>query len=181
LLNIRRTFAVGIALIFGLSVELVPGLFSHVPSVIAPVFSSALSLTTVLVFGLNLLFRIGVAKHRRAELIPDGRGSLYEITQLLLEQGAAWGMRTGVAMHATTPVRLELRFDEFNLEADIHYGGEPIELRSAPPSMEAFGSSAGSAAGIIASYLVYQLADRVSIRSADGHCHVHLHFEPLST
>jgi hypothetical protein len=145
------------------------------------------------VVGLNLLFRIGVAKYRRAELIPDGRGNLYEITQLLLQQGAAWGMRTEVVMHATdaihefmialqqrhvtTPVRLELCFDEFNLEADIHYEGEPIELPSTPPSMEALGSSAGSAAGIVASYLVCQFADRVSIHSADGHCHVHLHFE----
>jgi hypothetical protein len=43
--------------------------------------------------------------------------------------------------------------------------------------MEVLGSSPGSAAGIIASYLVCQFADRVSIRSADGHCHVHLHFE----
>ena len=193
MLDIRRTFAVGIALIFGLSVEMVPGLFSHVPSALAPVFSSALSLTTVLVVGLNLLFRIGVAKYRRAELIPDGRGNLYEISQLLLQQGAAWGMRTEVAMHATdaihefmialqqrdvaTPVRLELCFDEFNLEADIYYEGEPIELPNTPPSMEVFGSSPGSAAGIIASYLVCQFADRVSIRSADGHCHVHLHFE----
>ncbi len=103
LLDIRRTFAVGIALIFGLSVEIV-GLFSHVPSALAPVFSSALSLTTVLVVGLTLLFRIGVAKYRRAELIPDGRGNLYEITQLLLQQGATWGMRTEVVMHATDAI-----------------------------------------------------------------------------
>ena len=79
--------------------------------------------------------------------------------------------------HVAAPVRLQLCFDEFNLEADIHYKGEPIELPNAPPSMEVFGRSPGSAAGIIASYLVCQFADRVSIRSADGQCHVHLHFE----
>jgi NCS2 family nucleobase:cation symporter-2 len=184
---------VGIALIFGLSVEMVPGLYHQVPNALAPLFSSALSLTTVLVVGLNLLFRIGVAKYRTAEFLPNAFGNFEEIRQLLQQQGAVWGMRTEVVVRATdaihefmiavqqrgvkTPVRLELCFDEFNLEADLRYQGEPIELPTAPPSKEVLDSSPGSATVSIAAYLVCQFADQVTVRSERGHCHVHLHFE----
>jgi NCS2 family nucleobase:cation symporter-2 len=193
MLDIRRTFGVGLALIFGLSVQMVPGLYHQAPNALAPVFSSALSLATVLVVGLNLLFRLGVAKHRTAEFVPDGAGNLDEITKLLQEQGAAWGMRTEVVVHATdaihefmiaarqrgviTPVQLKLCFDEFKLDADLTYEGEPIELPAAPPSMDTLDRSPEAATASIAAYLVSRFADRVHIHSADGHCHVHLHFE----
>jgi hypothetical protein len=102
-------------------------------------------------------------------------------------------MRTEVVMHATdavhefmiavqqrgvaTPIRLELCFDELQLEADLHYEGEPIELPSAPPSIEVLDNCSGSPTVSTAAYLVCQFADRVSIRCAGGLCHVHLHFE----
>lgn len=193
MLDVRRTFVVGIALIFGLSVEMVPGLYRQVPNSFSPLFSSALSLATVLAVTLNLLFRLGVAKCRTAHFVPDDTGNLDEITKLLQEQGAAWGMRSEVATRAIeaihefmiavaqrgliTPVLLQLRFDEFNLEADLEYDGESVELPSAPPSTEMLSTSPESATASIAAYLVRRFADGLSIRSTSGHCHVHLHFQ----
>ncbi len=193
MLDVRRTFVVAIALIFGLSVEMVPGLYRHVPNSFSPLFSSALSLATVLAVTLNLLFRLGVAKCRTAHLVPDDTGNLDEITGLLRKQGAAWGMRSEVATRAieaihefmiavarrgvVTPVLVQLRFDEFKLEVDLEYDGEPIELPSAPPSTEMLSSSPESATVSIAAYLVRRFADGLSIRSTPGHCHVHLHFQ----
>ena len=43
MLDARRIFVVGIALIFGLSVDMVPGLYRDVPNQIQPLFSSSLS------------------------------------------------------------------------------------------------------------------------------------------
>jgi xanthine permease XanP len=60
MLDARRTFVVGIPFIFGLSVAMVPGLYAKVPAALAPMFGSSLSLATILVIVLNLLFRIGV-------------------------------------------------------------------------------------------------------------------------
>ncbi len=193
MLDLRRTFVVGLALIFGLSVQIVPGLYRQVPSSLSPLFSSALSLATVLVILLNLLFRLGVAKCRTAQLVPDDTGNLDEISRLVQEQGAAWGMRGEVAARVidaihefmiaagqrgiVTPVRVQLRFDEFKLEADLDYDGEPIEVLSTPPSIEMFSSGSKLATASIAGYLVHRFADRVSIRSTPGHCHVHLYFQ----
>jgi xanthine permease XanP len=193
MLDLRRTFVVGLALIFGLSVQIVPGLYRQVPSSLSPLFSSSLSLATVLVIVLNLLFQLGVAKSRTAQLVPDDTGNFDEITHLVQEQGAAWSMRGEVAARVidaihefmiavgqrgiVTPVRVRLRFDEFKLEADLDYDGEPIELLSAPPSIERFSSGPDSATASIAGYLVHRFADRVSIRSTPGHCHVHLYFQ----
>lgn len=193
MLDARRTFVVGIALIFGLSVEVVPGLYRQVPTSVSPLFSSALSLATILAVILNLLFRLGISKCRTAQLVPDDTGNLDEITQLLQEQGAAWSMRSEVATRAieaihefmiavgqrgiVAPVLVQLRFDEFKLEADLDYDGEPIELPGAPPSIETLSSRPKSATLSIAGYLVRRFSDGLSTRTTPGHCHVHLHFQ----
>src|SRR5215472_11157529 len=70
LLDTRRILVIGIAVIFGLSVEIVPGLYSSVPAWIKPLFSSALSLGTVLVVGLNLLFQLGTSKRQIFDIDP---------------------------------------------------------------------------------------------------------------
>ena len=47
-MDARKTFVVGIALIFGLSLDLVPGLYGGVPAWLRPLFDSSLTLTTVI-------------------------------------------------------------------------------------------------------------------------------------
>jgi hypothetical protein len=134
-----------------------------------------------------------VAKTRTAQLIPDSTGNLDELTQLLHEQDEAWGIRSEVATRAieaihefmiavaqrgiVTPVSIKLRFDEFKLEADLEYDGEPIELPSTPPPIEMLNSSPESAEASIAGYLVHRFADGLSVRITPGHCHVHVHFQ----
>jgi xanthine permease XanP len=57
MLDARRIFVIGIAVVFGLSVEMIPGMYGSVPVWIKPLFSSSLALGTVLVVVLNLLFQ----------------------------------------------------------------------------------------------------------------------------
>jgi len=75
MLDARKTFSVGIPLIFALSVEIVPGLYGGVPTVLQPLFTSMLSLGTVLAVLLNLVFRLGVAKSVTMTLEPELGGS----------------------------------------------------------------------------------------------------------
>jgi len=55
----RKTFVVGIALSFGLSVDILPQMYTQLHPWIKPVFSSSLTLATVLAILLHQLFRIG--------------------------------------------------------------------------------------------------------------------------
>ena len=191
MLDARRIFAVGIALIFGLSVEMVPDLYRTVPAFMKPVFSSSTSVATVLVVLLSLLFRIGLRKQRSLEL-RTGQDHLDEITQFMEHQGAAWGMRQEVVTRATDaayevvnnlsllPLRSEIillrtSWDELRLDLEIEYAGLPIELADSMPALEEMGTQAGVAH--LAGYLIRQYADRVKIREKDGYCRVMLHFD----
>ncbi len=53
----RKTFVVGIALIFGLSLDMVPGLYAGVFGWLQPLFDSSLTLATVIAVLLNQLLR----------------------------------------------------------------------------------------------------------------------------
>jgi xanthine permease XanP len=68
MLDSRRIFAVGIALVFGLSVEIAPELYRGVPELIRPVFASSTALATIIAVALSLLFRIGLAKQGTVQL-----------------------------------------------------------------------------------------------------------------
>jgi NCS2 family nucleobase:cation symporter-2 len=191
MLDARRIFAVGISLIFGLSVEMVPGLYRDVPSVLHPVFSSSTSVATVFVVILSMLFRIGLKKRSSLELRAD-HDSLDEITLFMDEQGSAWGMRKEVVTRATDaayevvnnvrqlPLRADLitlrtEWDELRLDVEIEYAGIPIQLADSMPALEEMGTEAGIAQ--LAGYVIRQYADRVRVREKNGLCRVELHFE----
>ena len=151
MLDARKTFVIGIALVFGLSVEMVPGLYRGVPLIIQPLFASSLSLSTVLVVLLNLLMRIGISRSRTVEMFP-ATDTIESVTRFMEEQGATWGMRREVALNAaeaiyeclvnigqlgvTSPVRVTTRFDELTLNVVLRYQGPEVTLALMPPSAE---------------------------------------------
>lgn len=51
----RKTFVIGLSIIFGLSLDIVPSLYAGVPGWLRPMFESSLTLTTVLAVLLNQL------------------------------------------------------------------------------------------------------------------------------
>jgi xanthine permease XanP len=58
----RKTFVIGIPLIFGLSLDVIPQLYSDVYPWLRPLFESSLTLCTVLAVALNQLLRLGEKK-----------------------------------------------------------------------------------------------------------------------
>ena len=56
-MDIKKTFVIGIAVIFALSSDVMPSVFAGVPYVLQPLFSSSLTLSTVLAVLLNQLLR----------------------------------------------------------------------------------------------------------------------------
>lgn len=191
MLDSRRIFALGIALIFGLSVEIVPDLYRSLPNDLRPIFSSSTSLATVLVVVLSLFFRIGLKKQRVLEL-RVGHDHLDEITHFMDEQGSAWGMRNEVVSRATDasyeavnnigtlPLRSDLivmrtTFDELRLDVELEYDGPPIEIADTMPTLEEMGTDSGSRR--LAGFLIRQYADRVRIRDKNGTCQIKLYFD----
>jgi xanthine permease XanP len=61
-LDMRKTFVIGISLIFGLSVDILPELYRNIHPWLRPLFSSSLTLSTILAIVLTQVFRIGTGK-----------------------------------------------------------------------------------------------------------------------
>jgi xanthine permease XanP len=61
MLDARKTFVVGIAMIVGIGVDVAPEIFHTFPHWLQPVFHSSLSAATLLAILLNLVFRVGIA------------------------------------------------------------------------------------------------------------------------
>jgi xanthine permease XanP len=192
MLDARRIFVVGIALIFGLSVDMVPGLYREVPNLIQPLFSSSLSISTVLVVLLNLLFRIGVTKRQLLELTPGVDGS-QKIFEFMETQGAVWGARRDVIMRATAGLnefvesaadlglvngktQAEVTFDEFNLDLEIRYDGTLMEFPSKRPTEDALLADENAVAGL-SGFLIRQYADRIKAETVNGRCRIQMHFD----
>jgi xanthine permease XanP len=191
MLDARRIFAVGIALIFGLSLEISPDMYRRVPAMLQPVFSSSSSLATMLVVLLSFLFRIGIRKSKSFELMP-GDKSIEVLRGIMDEQGSLWAMRREVVARAeqaiyetmtiitlkapsSVLIDVKLEFDELHFEAEIDYQGEGFEIARRPPAVEDIGSDESVVE--MASYLIGQNADRVKVKSRGNRTRVALHFE----
>jgi xanthine permease XanP len=192
MLDARKTFVVGIALIFGLSVRMVPGLYADVPEVLSSLFSSSLSLATVLVVVLNILLRIGIRTRVALELEPrvDSAEKIFTFMQL---QGGTWGARKEVIDRATYAINefmeaagtldltrgkiaAEVRFDEFNLDVDLRYNGVLMKFpRERPTQVDLLSDETGVAK--LAGFLIRNYVDRIKSDCVDGRSRVQFHFD----
>ena len=57
-LDLRGTYVIGTSLVFGLSVDILPGLYTNIHPWLAPIFSSSLTLSTLTAITLNKVLRI---------------------------------------------------------------------------------------------------------------------------
>jgi NCS2 family nucleobase:cation symporter-2 len=190
MLDSRRIFAVGISLLFGLSVDMAPELYRHAPEVFRPLFSSSTALATILVVSLSLLFRLGIARRVGFEVVPGD--AMEKINSMMEEHGAAWGMRREVVIRAIQAVNetvnsalafnpglerveVSIEFDEFKLGADVEYEGVPIQLAESVPSPESLVTDQGIA--LLSTFMIRQFADRVRIKAHKGACRIELTFD----
>ncbi|WP_331822690.1 solute carrier family 23 protein [Aurantimonas sp. A2-1-M11] len=130
MLDARRTFVIGLAIIGGVGVEIVPDAFAGAPVWAQAFVSSSLAMSTTLAVGLNMILSFGVSTtaRRRVSLLSPLREP---ITRFVEGNGAAWGARGDVIGRAVpalielceevrqssgfTEVDIEMRFDEFHL------------------------------------------------------------------
>lgn len=192
MLDSRRIFAVGVSLIFGLSVEISPDVYRFAPDALKPIFSSSTSLATILLVTLSLLFRLGVSKQRTFVFHP-GTEALDSIHKIMEEQGGIWGMRREVEVRAehaihevlATVMRLNpflrsvdvtLEFNELRLNAAVEYNGAGPVLSDTLPSPEQMATEEGISA--MSGFMIRSYADRVRVKSkGNSWCRIQLSFD----
>jgi hypothetical protein len=199
LLDARRRATVGLSLVAGTAIFMVPDLTAGVPPELRPLLGSGLIVGIVLAIALNQLFRIGLARESCMVLDEDNPGS--QATRFLEEQGAVWGARRDVIARAGNtvtealealsetgvlegPVQLAARFDELTLRLTLDYPGRAIELAAdvKPDArrlvdMDDEDAAFDSAMAAISSAMIRALADRVETRSRPGRGELRLQFE----
>jgi xanthine permease XanP len=192
MLDVRRTFVLGLAIIFGLSADLFPQLYASVHPWIKPIFSSSLALGTVTAIVMNLLMRIGIS-NRSSLVLQPGQHSSEDVFTFMERQGSTWAARREVVMNAAgvlnevlesvttlnlakSPLQVEVKFDELNLDIDITYDGALLPLPHTPPSPEELLQD-DTAIGNLSGFLIRRKVDKVRSSVKDGHCHIHLHFD----
>ncbi len=191
MMNARRIFVIGISLTFGLCVYLIPGAYSGVHPWLKPVFSSALSVTTIMALVLNMIFRIGVAAKVKLELNPAAFSSA-DIFDFMERQGGNWAARPDVIRNAagamnetmetiisnnlsSSNVVMLVGFDEFNLDVDISYPGKPIEFPDRKPSRQEMIED-DDATARLSGYMIRKYVDGLKTEQKGVQTNVKFHF-----
>ncbi|MEO6032194.1 MAG: solute carrier family 23 protein, partial [Burkholderiaceae bacterium] len=192
LLDSRKILVIGLAIVFGLAVEIFPALLAVFPPTLRPSFGNSLVFGTIVGLGLTLLFRIGV-RSTVSMTVPPGQVERNALDRFLDAQGAAWGARRDViecakfnlaqsietlisSGVAAGPLVIEASFDEFNLDLRVSYDGAPLELPEMRPSLEEIVAS-DEGERKLAGFLLRRSADRVSARRAGSRATILFHFD----
>jgi hypothetical protein len=198
MINSRRKFMIGISMVIGSSIILMPELTANVPPDLKPILGSGLSMGVLAAIALNLLFRIGVAQ--QSEITLDGNKSGSRMTEFLEECGADWGARQDIISRASTAVgealeelnrtkliegmaKLKAQFDEYKLILTLTYPGKKIPIEPQKQlDLDALLDEEGDAgldAAIsnISGVLIKNLADKVTSSEVSGNSELKLVFE----
>lgn len=190
-LSERRVFLVGLSILAGLSVALLP-LNAQLPLWAQPLFSTPLTVGASCAILLNLLFRIGIAREA-GETVAQGANAFLTVQSFLERQGGLWGARRDVVAAAIpvaaqalelvqdngiaeSTVELRARFDEAHLDVFLLYEGEVMEAPKERPSPEALLGDAREVAGF-AAYMLTRLSDKVTFGRQGARARITLRFD----
>ncbi len=183
MLDSRKIFTVGISIIMGLSVDMVPQAYTNMHPFLQPIFSSSLSLGAVCVVLLNLIMRIGIRQKASDTIKREDIGST-RVAEFINKQGQIWGGRPEVFRKLTYAVsellekiirinakddfsiELIVRFDEFRVDANLVYEGQKIGF-SRVESIDQMLENAGNIE-MISDYMILRYCDKCSVEEKNG-------------
>lgn len=191
MMDVRKTFVVGLSILIGLS-AMMPGIYTNIPEILRPVFASTLSLATISVIILNFIFRIGIKSVISMEINPK-ENNAEKIFDIMKIQGGVWGARPEIITRVTSALNegveavslmnanleqidVQVSFDEFNINTDISYKGEPLEIAKTRPTDKVL-IEEDQAVAYLASYMLKRYADQVSTYQKGTISHLFIHFD----
>ena len=198
MLNNRRTFTIGLSVVAGTAVMVVPQLVEDAPAWSRSIVESALAVGAIAAIILNAFLRIGI--RQKAQVRLTAAAGTAEATDFLEYHGRNWGARREVIMRAGLAVGealealrqsgtmqgeplLTASFDEFNLVCSLAYRGQALPLGpQAAPDLEAMlaeDDDAGIDAAMrqVSAVLIARLADRVRAAQKGDTAELRLHFD----
>lgn len=182
LMDTRRSAAVGLAVVAGLSVEVVPQLGLWVPEGLRPLMTAG-AIGTLVAIVLNALLRIGI--RRQMSISHAAPAMTSEVVAVFLEQaGGAWGLRADIVsrtVHSLTwcmeaimvadlargKVTLTVGYDEAKVDVRLSYAGCCVTLAERAPTPDELLHD-DAAPGRLAGHMIRRLTDRVTVRERDG-------------
>lgn len=143
-LDNRKIIALGMGLFLGIARMVFPKLFEGFPPLFASVVQSELTLATLIVLSLSIVFRAGVSRNRSIS-IPIDENRFEAISQFLHVAAATWGMRQQPLSRAVaasieflelapdlvspgSPIKVSLFGDDTELKVRISYRGSVLKL-----------------------------------------------------
>jgi len=197
MMNARRTFAVGIALVAGLAVMLLPQTFADGPEWAGPIVASGLAVAALVAVGLNALFRIGAVRHTRASLPLESAAAA--AADLLQAHGRAQGaarqvvgrasLALGQAIEALNDsgrlsgetIGLDIGSDGESLSCLLTYEGAPLHFGGREEQAERWSRVSGEALekalAELPTRLIGGLADSVGSGRKGGSAYLRLTFD----
>lgn len=189
LLDSRKIIVIGFSFAMAMIADTSHDLLLRAPVLLHPILGNALVLGTVSAVLLNLIMRIGV-RQRVTLKLDAGHVNRDTIERFLTEQGGRWGARRDIISRAIFGVvqvievvgdvpegtEIEASFDEFNLDVRVRYKGAPLVIPERKPTpREIIASEEGER--LLAGYLLYQSADRISCKASGTMAEVQLHYD----
>jgi xanthine permease XanP len=191
-LDTRKTFIIGVSLLFGLSHSVYPTYFHNLPHWADLLTSSVLSIATITAILLNLIFRLGNRRTATISVAAD-ESPRQRLEHWVKHQGQQWGVGADTLGQAAAavnealellntsqfnegPVQVTISYDDLDFVADIAYQGAlpqtPPQLQPIPPQ------SAGDllfSQGLVGSWSCL-CPDPVVCSTQGADCHIRLVF-----
>ena len=188
----RRTLVVGMGIMAFIVVSVFPGAFASAPAWAQPLVTSPLVLAMLVALTLNLLFRLGI--RRKVEAVVDPAApDTKEISNFIERNAGVWGARRDVinrvefavqqaveavidACDVKGPIKIEVSYDEFVIDAVVTYAGASLEFPTRPPSTEEMLETEDGHRRL-AGFLIRRYADRMTSTTSGEQTVLRLYFD----
>jgi xanthine/uracil permease len=200
-LDTRGVFIIGISLVCGVGVLLMPGIAAHAPDSLHPIVGSGFIVTGLLAIVLNQIFRLGIRKTQTQAITTAGPAPEIQVTEFIERMGGAWAARRDAvsraaqaAVEAVEAIRaagggrvvtaITGSFDELSLDIELRHAGAPLPLGPATaPDLAGLlegddDTAIDTAMANVSGVLIQRLADRLKAGTdpAGKTAYLRLHF-----
>lgn len=192
MMDARRIFVVGGSIVAGVASIQMTELMQRLPEWLFSIVGSPFALASLCAIILNCLFRIGTSQTANMS-IESLLAGISSVVRFLEINGSTWGARRAVMQKVQAAVSevlesvillklsegdvdVQARFDEYNLDVEITYAGQPFPQITEMPSPEKLLEDENCVLHM-SGLLIRQYADKVSFAVRQDKQQISLHFD----